>query len=404
MPPGISRGRYDIDNRNRRNNETKRVMKNKLLITCAMAALMVSGYSCKKGGIPAREPEGTEVDNRMVLSPGQVEANGLTLGRVADYEFREIVGATGFLEPLPLNRRSVSTLGGGILQDLKRLPGDRVRAGEQLFRLVNPALLELQKEFLTSVSELEFLEEEYKRQEKLAGEKVSAEKVYSRARGDYLAAKARTDALRNQLVMQGIAPEKVLEGLLIPALSVTAPISGYVTRVAGTNGKAVEPGAEIMEITATSSLLLRLEVFEKDILSIREGQAVFFTLPGLITDTLEAKVLQTGRVLGENRTTEVFALVNVADTLRLLPGMFVKAAIVTGRRPAKAVPLSAVIGGEENRYVLVKTGNAGEDWLLSKKKVHTGLRDERMVEILQDGLLLPGDQIVVNGAFALSAL
>lgn len=379
-------------------------MKNKILILCLMAACLIFGYGCKKGTKTAGEPEVAEVENRIRLSPGQVEANGLLLGEVVDYDFREMVRATGFLEPMPLNRRSVSTLDGGILQDLKLLPGDRVRAGQQLFRLVNPALLELQKEYLTNLSQLEFLEEEYKRQERLAGEKVSAEKVYSRARGDYLAGRARTEALRNQLILAGISPEKVLNGSLVQAISVTAPISGYITRVEGINGKAVAAGAEIIEITATSPLLLRLEVFEKEILLIREGQEVLFTLPGVTSDTLQAKVLRIGRILGENRTAEVFALFNVPENLQLLPGMFVKAAIVTGHYPAKGLPLSAILEGEDYRFVLVKTGNAAEDWLLTKKAVHTGRRDEKMVEIVQDGLLMPEEQVVINGAFALSAL
>jgi hypothetical protein len=53
-------------------------------------------------------------------------------------------------------------------------------------------------------------------------------------------------------------------------------------------------------------------------------------------------------------------------------------------------------------FVLVKT-NAGDDqWVLMKKKVETGFRDGKMVEILPESNLSGDEKVVVKGGFGIS--
>ena len=96
-----------------------------------------------------------------------------------------------------------------------------------------------------------------------------------------------------------------------PHLNITSPIDGTVIQRHAVLGEAVEPTANLFTVTDTSKLWLWIEVYERDIARIKEGQTVTFDIPGV---SPEDKTTHTGRVTWvgaevdeKTRTTKVRA-------------------------------------------------------------------------------------------------
>ena len=368
-----------------------------------LVLIFLSFAACKSGGKSDEGKEKSKESNGLLqLTTEQVEANNLVLGHPLEYLFSGIAGATGYLEALPRNRVIVSAVTDGVIGELNLLPGDRVSRGEILFHIRNQELLQIQEDFMTTSALLKYQQEEYERQKLLVAENVSAGKSFQKAESDYEATKARVSSLEEQLNLLHISLKELKEGKMVTSVAVTSPISGYVTRVEQTNGKYVTPESAVLEVTGTSPLMIGLRVFEKDILNVREGQKVTFSVPDATAEVFESKIVKTGKALDENRTVKVYALFNPSRDSGLLPGMFVKAEITTGTFTAVALPLSAIISGEGAEFVLVRTNSDPGPWILKKVPVVTGFREKEMVEIKPESRISLSDQIVISGAFSVA--
>ena len=367
-----------------------------LLLTC-----VVAGCQSGKGGDQTKEAPDAE-PGMLEMTAEQVKANELVLGHPVSYQFSSTVEASGYLEALPRNMASVHAIAGGVIRDLNLLPGDRVTRGQTLFRIESLELLQYQEDYLTSKALLEFQKDEYERQKLLAEENVTARKTFLKAESEYLITRARVGSLEARLTMLHIQKEALPEGRMVTSVPSVSPISGFVTRVEVSNGVHVSPETPVMEIVETSPLMISLQVFEKDIRGVREGQQVRFTIPDVSGEIMEGKVTKTGKSLDEKRTVNVHVLFTPAIPSPFLPGMFVKAEIVTGSDTAMALPLAALISGEHGEFILVKKNPQQEPWQLKKVQVTTGKRNREMVEITSAGVLSFTDQVVINGAFSVN--
>lgn len=370
------------------------------LLMVLLVLALIQGCHSRQGEVktPESSPAGEDL---LQLTPEQIAANGLVLGESFMHTFSGVVEATGQLEALPRNRAAVNAITGGVIRDLTLLPGDRVSRGQILFRIENQELLQLQEDYLTASASLAFLKDDYERQQLLAGENVAARKQFLKAESDYLSTQARVSALEARLNLLHINREALQQGRIAASVPVIAPISGFIASVSEENGVFVSPESPVLQIVETSPLMVTLQLFEKDIPLVRPGQLVRFRVPEVSSDTLEATLVTTGKVLSDLRTITVNALFTPSGNGDYLPGMFVRAYIITGSHNALALPLEALISGDEGEFVLVNSDPGQELWRLKKVRVATGIKQDNLVEILP-GSLQPDDKVVVNGAFSVA--
>jgi membrane fusion protein, heavy metal efflux system len=367
------------------------------LLLSYLILVLLTGCGAGKKGNTELPPE-TGNSGILHFSPEQIKANNLVLGQPGQHTFVSKVPATGYLEALPANKRVITIWMGGTIKNLNRMPGDFVRAGEALFSIENPEFIQLQEDFLTTAEMLKYQKEEYERQKLLAKENASAQKTFQKAEADFTGLVARFTALKTKLQLLKIDPGKISPENIHPSLVLPSPISGYITRINGCNGQYVSDQTEIIEIVNPDPLMVSLSVFEKDIMKIKEGQPVLFSVPDALDEIFTAKVEKAGKSLRENRTASVHALFNTKNShVRLIPGMFVKAEIITGEFTAMALPTSALINMDDQHYVLVKTNPETDFWELEKKQVFTGREDGEWFEILPGGNLKQDDRVVVGG-------
>jgi membrane fusion protein, copper/silver efflux system len=246
-----------------------------------------------------------------------------------------------------------------------------VRAGQVLFTLTSPELVQAQAEHLRAV-----------------------------ASGD--AGLARASAGR--LGVLGLAPQQIDElqkrGAPFDPAPMLAPISGVIVDKDAVPGARIEAGARLVRIAQLDRLWVEADVFTVDANHVRLGQKAWIAAGGARVEGKVARVLPN--VAGGARTARVrIDLANAAAALR--PGMVVEVEIVLGSVDALLVPSGAVLFTGPRRVVFVETPDptmAGGT-RYQPRTVQLGRRGAEQVEV-QSGLA-EGESIVVDGAFLLAS-
>ena len=379
-------------------------------ITTVFLAFLLFG--CKEGADkPDQDQQEAIKEGQVRISKTQFDSNDMTLGNLTRMEFPEVIRVTGSIDVPPENRVIISAVYGGFVKKISLLEGDPVRKGQVVITLENPEFLQLQQGYLEIREQIPYLKSEYERQQTLFEEQISSEKVFLKARSEYLTAMAQKKSLEAQLTLLGIQPGELDAGGLRSVIAMRTPISGKVTQVNVRTGAYVSPATEIMEIINNEHIHLELMVFEQDINRIRKDQDILFSIPEVSDRVREGSVYLIGNTVDEKRTVKVHAHVREEDLEELMVGMFVQADILTGTPEASgklpsywALPEEAVISGEGGSYVLVLEASGEQGYTLRREPVEVGITSGEFIALKDPGTLGPTDQILIRGAFQAAGL
>lgn len=184
-----------------------------------------------------------------------------------------------------------------------------------------------------------------------------------------------------------------------PQIELVALAGGLVTHSVIHPGAPVEPAIELMEIVDLSSVWAVAEVPQHHGAVLREGLRAKVRITAIGGDWHEAEFLRLGLEADAAKGTvpAVFELPNPGNRLR--PGMRAEISLITGDGgPALSVPRAAVQGEGGQRFVFIRDYEIADAFV--RVPVETGRRNEERVEIFVG--LFPGDEVVVNGAYALA--
>jgi len=320
-------------------------------------------------------------DGLIIVSKKQFENENLSFGKLEEASFPTLIKATGLIDVPPNNRAIVSAHIGGYIKNSPLLVGDKVKKGQFLFSIENILFLELQQEYLETSEQLTYLQAEYDRQNEMYKEKISSKKSFLKAKSEFNKTQIRYKSLRKKLELLNMNPALIENGELSSISSIYAPIGGDITDVNVNTGSYVSPADVIMEIVNTEHIHLEINIFEKDALSIKEGQKVFFSLPESSAKMYEGEVHLIGKSIGIDRTIRVHVHMEGESVNLFLPGMFVQAQIVVSDTLNMALPESAVIDLNDKTYVLQLKSAEKDQYLLEKKEVITGSSHENQILI-----------------------
>ena len=233
------------------------------------------------------------------------------------------------------------------------LPGMKINKGQVLAVMQDQSFVQMQEDYLMAQAKVSFLQKEYERQKLLNETKATSDKVYQQTASDYQQARITVKALREKLLLIGINPSGLNENTIRRTVNIYAPISGYVSSVKVNIGKYVNPADILFELVNTRDLHLTLTVFEKDLTSIHPGQIIKAYLTSDTSKTYDAKVLLVSRTLDSNRSAEVHCHFTGALP-KLLPGMFMNAAIQLTNTSTVAVPEDAVVRSGDKDYIFIE--------------------------------------------------
>lgn len=329
--------------------------------------------------------------DRITLTDTQIRNAGVVTDTVKTMRLSTELKVNGLVDVPPQNIVSVSFPLGGYLTHTRLLPGMHVRKGEVIASMEDPALVQLQQDYLMARARLGFLEKEYERQKALNADKVSADKVFQQTESEYQSQRVLVKGYSEKLRLIRLDPEKLTDQTISRTVPVYAPINGFVAKVNVNIGKYVNPSDVLFELINPDDMHAALTVFEKDIAKVKTGQRVLVSFVDEPDTDYPCEVLLVTRNVDENRSALVHCHFEKQPE-RLLPGMFLNARILVADAGVTAVPEEALVRFGSSEYVLEQTAERTFTMLA----VETGIRENGMVEIRHKERNLTGLRLVVK--------
>ncbi|MBN8877511.1 MAG: efflux RND transporter periplasmic adaptor subunit [Sphingobacteriales bacterium] len=336
-------------------------------------------------------------ENTVALTPEQITNAGIETGLVQKRPLNSELKVNGLVDVPPQNIVSVSFPLGGYLKNTKLLPGAHVNRGEVIAIMEDPALIQLQQDYLVARAKLQYSEKEFERQKMLNENKVNADKIYQQAQADFTAQKVLVKGYDEKLRLIGINPANLNEQNISRSVPVYSPINGFVSKVNVNIGKYVNPSDVLFELINPDDIHAALTVFEKDLGKIKPKQKVMVTFVDDPATEYECEVLLVTKNVDDNRSALVHCHFE-KQPKQLLPGMFLNASIRVNEAEVTAVPEEAVVRYGDGQFVLEETGKG----MFQLQAVETGIKDHGWVEITGKNELA-GKKIIVKNPYPVMA-
>jgi cobalt-zinc-cadmium efflux system membrane fusion protein len=332
------------------------------------------------------------------------QANTLKIGAVGSRDFalfKTAVGTIDFNEDFLV--QVFSQYPGKILKANFNI-GDDVKAGDVLFTIDSPDLLQAESTLLAAAGVLELQKRTLARATGLLKAGGSAQKDVDQSTSDEQTAegnfKAARDAVRifgktDAEIDQIVEKRKVDSVLLVPS-----PISGRIVARSAAPGFLTQPGTAPAPyaVADLSTMWMIANVIEADAPAYKLGQSVEVTVPAYPDTVFKGRVTTLGSIIDPN-THRQLVRSQIDDPKHLLrSGMFASFVIRVGDpMPSLAVPANGVVREGDGTMTVWVTSDSRH---FTKRTVKIGLQQDGWTQILEG--LQPGEIVVTDGAVFLS--
>jgi membrane fusion protein, copper/silver efflux system len=319
----------------------------------------------------------------VALDAAQAERIGVTYATV---ELSRISRTVRTVAQVTFDETRLKTISpridGWIEQLYVNATGQYVSRGQPLFTLYSPMLVSAQEELLLA-------------------KRLSSEVAAGTSDG-VLGAEQLLASARRRLQYWEVPADEIARieqsGEVRRTITMRSPVSGYVVDKPVLGGQRIMAGDAIYRVADLSVVWVEGEVFERDLSSVRLGQAVsahFEALPG---ESRAGRVTYVHPTLNpETRTVRVRVEMTNGDQ-RLKPGMYATLTMpVNGGTPALTVPRGAVLTTGERNLAFVRRA----DGKLEPRLVTIGSTGDARIEIL--GGLVAGETVVASATFLVDA-
>lgn len=365
------------------------------------------------GPIAAHAAPPTDTSLRVV-KVGNEQMHQLSVAPAEKFDFKirkSAIGQIAFNEDA--STVVLSPFSGRVTRLIARV-GDTVRAGEPLFEIDSPEVVQAQTELIAAVQGLEKAKSQYAlakrvfdRQTLLLAEKATSQRELDEARNelagadsDLAIAEGALKSARNRLrVIVGRGNDEVArverERTINPLITVNAPISGTVISRKVGPGQYVrsDSGEQLYAISDMSTMWLKAYVPESDIPFVKTGQELEVKVLALPDRVFNARVIAIGSSsdVGTRRVVVRSEIPNPDGVLKA--DMFANFRIVISAEAAfPCVPVEAVIREGDRALVWVQAGPQA----FQRRDVTIGVEQEGRVQIRSG--LKPGEVVVTRGA------
>lgn len=298
----------------------------------------------------------------------------------------------GTVELPPHATELISAPLAGVVQQVLVSPGQRIKAGEPVARLLSPELVTWQRELLQAQAQARLAATRLQRDEQLHAEGIIAGLRLQDSRTQNELAQLAVKERRQTLQLAGV---NSASPSLQPALSLRAAAAGTVLEVLATPGQRLDAGMPVAKIARSGKLAIALQATPEQAQNLRVGDTL--TLQGCKAPARLAAI--AAQVSSENQAVQLRADFTAnEDCLRI--NQFVQATVATrAANPGAAatglgVPTQAVVRDAGQAYVFVRTPQG-----FVPTPVELG--GQSGAQVLVRSGLQAGDEIAVRGTAAL---
>jgi cobalt-zinc-cadmium efflux system membrane fusion protein len=290
----------------------------------------------------------------------------------------------------------------GRIARVEVVPGARVEKGAVLAVIDSRELGEAKGEYMVARAAFGLAEQNLKREEVLAAQRISSALDLATARAERLQTQAALEAAEETLLALGMsssAVEALRPDRHAPSqLQLRSPISGVVTRRDAVVGAGVQPLEPLFTVADTSRVWVLVDVLEKDLAAVRSGQQARVRTSAF-DDVFEGEVTYLAPVMDEITRT-VTARVEVDNPEGALrPGMFAQVEIEVGGEGAAvlAIPTEAIVRRKGKSFAFVEDSPGR----FRREELELGPTIGTQRVVLAG--LEAGDRVAVEGAFFLQS-
>jgi cobalt-zinc-cadmium efflux system membrane fusion protein len=306
----------------------------------------------------------------------------------------------------------------GRVTKLLAKPGDTVKAGQPLFVVEAPDMVQAQNDFIAAISNLnkarsalelaKIVEQQNKTLfESRAGPLRDLQQSQATARAaenDVRSSQTSLEMTRNRLRILGMTDDEITKfsdtGAVSPQMTIYSPITGTVIQrkvgpgqyvnTSSQNSSASDPTFLIGDL---STVWLIAYVRESDAPSVQVGQALHFTVLAYPNRVFPANISFVATSL-DTGTRRLLVRATIDNSQHLLrPEMFASVTILTGEGDSSpGVPRDAIIYDGKTTHVWV----ARDDKSVERRDIKTGLSNGQMIQVIEG--LRDGESVVSKGS------
>lgn len=365
-------------------------MKNILFIS---ALFILSSCGQKKD--ETKQSDSTITSNYVNLTDAQLASAQIATGKMEIKTLSSQIKVTGKIDVPPQNMISVSVPLGGYLQSSHLLPGMEVKKGEVIATMEDQQYIQLQQDYLTCQTKINYLAAEYSRQKNLNETKTTSDKVFQQTQMEYNNQKINLVALGEKLKLININPKNISEQTLSKSIKIYSPINGFVSKVNVNPGKYLTSSDVLFELINPYDIHLNLKIFEKDLDKLFIGQKLIAYTNNQPDTKYDCEVLLISRDISPDRTADVHCHFEKYEK-SLLPGTYMNAVIDVNNLKSASLPESAVVNYEGQNYIFI--AESKNRFLMTA--VETGIQEKEFIEI-KNAAALTNVSIVTKNAYTL---
>ena len=176
-------------------------------------------------------------------------------------------------------------------------------------------------------------------------------------------------------------------------MNIISPFSGIIVDLPYyTQGTRVASGQKMVGLMSYDKMYMEINLPEKNLPDVSVGQKVMITSYTLINNTLYGTVSELSPAISNETRTFTGKLQIDNPDLKLRPGMFVKADIITAQKDsAIVIPKNIIMSSSRGKYVFVIGRNNSAD----DRYLKTGIENQDNIEVIEG--LAKGDRIIIKG-------
>jgi cobalt-zinc-cadmium efflux system membrane fusion protein len=369
------------------------------------------------------------------LSPTAQANVGLRLATVELRPFERTISVPAMIVERP-GRSTVQVAAPltGVVTRVWPLQGETVMPGQPLFdlRLTHEEVVEAQAEFLKTAEELDVVQREIDRLEKVAADGVISGKTLLERKYEQQKLQAAQRSQRQRLLLHGLSEKQVDDILasrtLLGKVTVSVPeqeaddATGedspcvlQVEDIKVENGQHIKAGDPLCVLANHCKLYIQGRAFEQDAPTLNKAVENDWRLTAVIDSDGQRRqtvadlrlLYVANRIEPESRAFLFYVLLpnqlvqnrdvdgHRFSAWRFKPGQRVALLVPVERwKNCIVLPAAAVVRDGAESYVFEKN-----DDHFDRRSVRVEYRDEISVVIANDGVLLPGKEVVVSGAY-----
>jgi len=342
----------------------------------------------------------------LELTEKALSKNPIKTAEAADAKLSPDLDVIGSVAASQDHMAIVGPLVTGRISDLRAGLGDFVKQGQVLAHIESAEVGEAQARFLIARAQLNAAEANLKREKDLAERRISSAREYEMAVANAVTERARLQAAVELLHAVGFKNTDVEsirnKGYRGGRVPLRASIGGTVIQRMVTQGQAVERATDAFVIADLRTLWVLLDVYEKDLGKVQEGQEVQLRTEAYPGEIFKAKVTHIESVIDQaTRTAKVrIEFENPDGKLRI--GQLVTARILGNPKlvvqKVLAIPRSAVQRVDGKPLVFVRDTDSGR---FRRRVIELGSSGGGLVEVTEG--LRHGEVVATEGAFLLKS-